>query len=300
MKAVFNIKYFFIFLFAIFVVNSVSAETDIATMNTYWSLTGEITNLYPYSVFITIPEEVEYQTKELKVSKNFIKLKNGEETTEDDEGGETSTDEVTVDISPISELNGKNGFWLSPYTTAKFKMYSNRTDVLTTDESDEDDEEDGIVRTMDIAGPSAYPKTKIIDLTELIPASKKSGIKLDNFKLYVRGSVKKEDTEVMSVVIPAPIVLKDYSSCDKFISKYSVNKWVDSYSDWVSGHNQISNYGSALLDSSLIPELDYGISYYKTFDVPALVYTTSSNQEFDFSYKMYWYDEDQNSDIEWI
>jgi len=299
MKAVLNTKYFFIFLFLIFTLNSVSAETDVATMNTYWTLTGEITNLYPYSVFITIPEEIEYQTKDLKVSKNFIKLKNGEETDDDEE--ETSTDPVTFDISPTSELNGKNGFWLSPYTTAKFKMYSNRTDVLTTDETDEeDDEEDGIVRTMDIAGPSAYPKTKVIDLKELIPASKKQGIKLDNFKLYVRGSVKKEDTEVMSVVIPAPIVLKDYGSCDKFISKYSVNKWVDSYSGWVGGHNEISNYGSALLDNSLIPEFDYGITYYKTFDVPALVYTTSSNKEFDFSYKMYWYDEYQDSKIEWI
>ncbi|ABO35736.1 conserved hypothetical protein [Methanococcus maripaludis C5] len=290
------IKYLTIFLLLILTVPNVHSETTVATMDVYWSLTGEITNMYPYSVFITIPEEIEYIDKDLKTSKNFMTLTNGYE---DDE--EASTDNVTVDITTRSELNGKDGFWLPPYTTAKIKMYSTRYDNLITKEGEEDDEDgDEMVRTMDISGPAAYPKTKLLDLKEIIPASKKQGIKLDNFKLYVHGSIEKEDTEVLSILLPAPIVLKDYSNCDKVISKYSVNTWVDSYSDWVNEHNDLSNYGSNMLDTTLVPVFDMAPGFYNLYDIPALVYTTSSNQKLDFSYKMYWYDKEEDIQSLWM
>ncbi|MBA2862428.1 hypothetical protein [Methanococcus maripaludis] len=288
-----NIKYLTIFLLLISIIPNVHSETNVANMDIYWSLTGEITNMRPYSIFITIPEEIEYIDKDLKTSKNFMTLTNGE----DDE--ESSTDEVTVVITPRSNLNGQEGFWLPPYTTAKIKMYSTSTDILTTTE-DDDEDDDGVVRTMEIVGPAAYPKTKLIDLSEIIPASKQQGIELDNFKLYVRGSVEKKDIGVMSILVPAPIVLKDYSKCDKVISKYSVNTWVDSYSEWVNDHNELSSYGSTLLDSTLVPAFDLSPGFYKTFDVPALVYTTSSDQELSFSYSMYWYAEEEDTQDIWM
>uniref|UniRef100_A9A862 Uncharacterized protein n=1 Tax=Methanococcus maripaludis (strain C6 / ATCC BAA-1332) TaxID=444158 RepID=A9A862_METM6 len=292
-----NIKYLTIFLLLISIIPNAHSEATVANMDIYWSLSGEITNMYPYSVFITIPEEIEYINKDLKTSKNFMTLTNGEDDEDDDE---KLTDDVTVDITPKSELNGQEGFWIPPYTTAKIKMYSTRYDVLTMKEEDEDDDEDYVVRTMEISGPAAYPKTKIIDLSEIIPASKKQGIELDNFKLYVRGSLEKDDTEVLSILMPAPIVLKDYSKFDKVIGKYSVNTWVDSYSEWVNDHNELSSYGSTLLDSSLVPVFDLGLDFYKTFDVPALVYTTSSNQELSFSYSMYWYAEEEKTQDIWM
>ncbi|MBA2840637.1 hypothetical protein HNP87_001169 [Methanococcus maripaludis] len=292
-----NVKYLIIFLFLISIIPNAHSETTVATLDTYWSLTGEITNEYPYSVFITIPEEIEYIEKDLKSSKNFMELTNGES---DDDDDEESTDPVTFDITPKSELNGQEGFWIPPYTTANIKMYSTRVDVLTTKEDDDEEDDDEVVRTMGISGPAAYPKTKLIDLSEIIPASKKDKIGLDNFKLYVKGSIVKNDTDVLSILIPAPIVLKDYSTCDKFISKYSVNTWVDSYSDWVSDHNELSSYGSTMLDNTLVPVFDLGPGFYKTFDVPALVYTTSSNQELSFSYKMYWHDEEENTKDIWM
>jgi hypothetical protein len=268
-------------------VQNITAQTTVASVETYWILDGEITNLYPYSVFISVPEEIEYVTKDLRSSKNFVKLTSGETS--------DVRDKITVDISPMAELNGQKGFWLYPYTKVNFKMYSNRTDTLST----ENEDGDGVTRTMEIVGPSIYPKTQLIDLNELIPASKQTGIKIDNFKLTVTGSIKKRDTEVMSIIVPAPVVLKDYSRFDKFTGRYSLNRWVDSYSDYIFGHKETSNYGLALLDNSLVPILDFGISY-NIFDVPAIVYTTSSGNEFDFFYQMYWYEKNQNYNIQWI
>ncbi|WP_459201783.1 hypothetical protein [Methanococcus sp. CF] len=293
-----KLKYLTIFLFLVAIIPNVHSEDTVATVDTYWSLTGEITNTYPYSIFVTIPEEIEYINKDLKSSKSFTVLTNGEDDDEDDE----PTDAVIVDITPKSELNGQEGFWIPPYTTAKIKMYTTRSDTLTVKEDDEDDEDsDEIVRTMEISGPAVYPKTKVLDLAEIIPASKKQGIKLDNFKLYVRGSVFKNDTDVLSIVLPAPILLKDYSNCDKFISKYSVNTWINSYTDWVVGHNELNSYGSTILDSTLVPVLDLGPGFYKTADIPAMVYTTSSNKEVDFSYSMYWYaDNEENTKDIWM
>ena len=77
----FNIKYLTIFLLlvsvstvnAAVIVNDATLnpdETTIAELYTYWKLTGEITNTYPYSVFISIPEDIEYSLKSLGTPKD--------------------------------------------------------------------------------------------------------------------------------------------------------------------------------------------------------------------------------------
>lgn len=327
-------------------------ENTIAELYTYWKLNGEITNTYPYSVFISIPEDMEYSLKSLGTPKDTTTLvgtaqvpylkyfdsndadliiyKTVFKSYEDSESG-ALMDHVSFEIEPESELNSKRGFWLPPYTTVKIELSASRIDTYAVEESDEDEvsnydiqvlrtgeggyspssdiySDNDIIQTgilgegdtLDMVGPTVYPATKIIDLNELIPASKKQGIKLDNFKLYVRGTISKQNTKVLSIVMPAPIVLKDYSKFDKIISKYSLNSWIDSYTGWVSDHNDLSSYGSQLLDNSLIPDLGYGISLQDRSKIPAIQYTTSSDNDFDFSYRMYWYAEEEDTKDIWM
>ena len=48
------------------------AETAIATMDGYWVLTGEITNANPYTVFVAVPDNIDYTDKTLKSSNDFL------------------------------------------------------------------------------------------------------------------------------------------------------------------------------------------------------------------------------------
>jgi len=259
------------------------SETTIASMDVYWSLTGEITNLYPYSVFVAVPDNITYSEKTLKSSQDFLTVSLIE--------GLSYYDMIIPDKEHITTLNGKEGFWIPPYTTTKIKIYGNGTYSLVAD---------NVQENFDVSGPGVVTTTGIINPSEIFPMAKRNGIKLGDFKLYVRGTIKKENTDVLGIVIPAPMILKDYYRFNKIMGRYDADIWMDSYSKWVEDHTSKrkyydTEYSNWLLDNSLIPTIGYEINTIslKPFDIPAISYTTSSSKDVEFSYKMYWKEEDK-------
>lgn len=254
-----------------------SETTIIGNMDIYWSLTGEITNLYPYSVFVAVPDNITYSEKTLKSSQGFLTVNLIEDS--------SYYDMAQPDKNYITTLNGKKGFWIPPYTTVKIKIYGNMTNSLVVDNTQ---------GNFNVSGPGVVASTKIANLKEIFPVAERDGIKLNNFKLYVRGTIKKENTDVLGVIIPAPIVLKDYYRFNKIMGRYNTDIWIDSYSEWVADHTSkrkyYTEYNSWFLDNSLIPTIGYEINTVslRPFDIPAISYTTSSSKDVEFSYKMYW------------
>ena len=267
-------KYLIFIMLFISIVPMVCAETTIATMDGYWTLTGEITNTNPYTVFIAVPDEINYYNKSLKSSDNFLKVNLTDNN--------VNTTNAVGFYSTV--LNGKKGFWIPPYTTVKIKINGIMDYSLNIDEKQDN---------YDVSGPALVDKTKILDLKQLFPAYKK-GIKLDRFRLYVRGSIKKSDnTDVVSLIVPAPLVLKDYCRFNKILGKYDTDVWVDSYNAYINNHKKLSSKKPNLdvFDDALVPNMedDLGMDVHlKLFDVPAMTFTTSSSKDIDYAYAMYW------------
>ena len=244
-----------------------------------WKLSFEITNTNPYTVFVAIPDTLWYYNKPLKYYEDFQKLY-------------VSGVVAAYGDNDYTILNGKKGIWIPPYTTVKVHRHGifvyNLNIILIPDKHE-------------IVGPALMDTTSVFDEIFLEKSLRKYGVKVDNYKLLVNGKIVKipHNTEVISMVIPAPLVLKDYDSFHKLLGKYDVDIWVDSYRKYVNKHKTISSrryfelYNS--LDDSLIPTMDndltdIGINL-KLFDVPAMVFTTDDGEtkSLEFSYIMYKY-----------
>jgi len=266
-------------LLLLFILPQTYAET-ICKIEGTWKLSFEITNINPYTVFIAIPDNIYFSDRSLKYSENFLKLNvNKKVITNND-----MEDYYTT-------LNGKVGIWIPPYTTVKIYKDGNFSYILSVSKTQNE---------FKIVGPALVDTTKVFDETQ-IKSLRKYGVKVDNYKLLVNGKIVKipHNTEVLSIVIPAPLVLKDYDSFHKLLGKYDVDIWVDSYRKYVNKHKMMSSrryselYNS--LDDSLIPTMDNDLTdmdiNLKLFDVPAMVFTTDDGEtkSLEFSYVMYKY-----------
>ena len=271
-------KHLILIFFAILVLTIPSScmGATIATMEGEWILSGEITNTNPYTIFVIVPEYVTTQIISLKSSDDFLSVGLNE--------ANNSVIYVDFDNTELI-LNGESGFWMPPYTTMKISMDSDYNYILSAG---------GTTTNYEISNPALVSGTKVIDVKTIFPIYKK-GIKLSNFKLHVRGNVcKSEDTDVLSIVIPAPVVLDNYYRFNKILGKYDKDVWVNSYNEYIKKHEKINyNQNSELyeIDDALIPKMDDDLGMdikLKIFDVPAMVFTTSSSEPIDFTYTMYW------------
>jgi len=259
-----------------------------------WKLSFEITNTNPYTVFVAIPEAIECYNKSLKYYKDFKKV---------NVSGVVAT---YVDRDMVV-VNGERGIWVPPYTTVKVYrhgifIYNIGTTVMPN--------------KFKVIGPVLVNTTWVIDDFLLENYIYKYGVKIGNYRLVVHGKiVKKPDTDVLSMVIPAPLVLKNYDRFHKLLGRHDVDIWVNSYNDYIEKHHKLYDErreiavlekGSELhnlmsspfipsVDDALIPErnrdfVDKDLNL-RPFDVPAMVFTTDDGdmKALEFAYVMYKY-----------
>ncbi len=254
----------------------VSGEVvSISTINYNWYLTGELTNVNPYSVFITIPNTGTEEVTQLNSPESFLKVTVG-----------SSNDTIISWHEYETKLNGKEGFWIPPYSTLKIRVFGQPKLLdLTVDNTQPEYE---------LSGPGLVSQYININPYKLFPIYKK-GVLLNNFKLYVYGSIEKtDDTDVLSIVVPAPLILNNYYRFNKIISSNEVDIWDGSYKDYLERQNKLTykmNPELYNIDNSLTPIEDgsLGINYnLKPFDVPIMAFTTSDTKPVNFAYTMYW------------
>ncbi|WP_236953653.1 hypothetical protein [Methanocaldococcus bathoardescens] len=244
-------------------------------MSVTYKLTGEITNTNPYSIFVAVPSDITFEEKTLLKPEDFL--------------------DVTIEKTESSGIvfydtvfNGKEGFWIPPYTTVKIQIYQPLPIIynIKIDESQEN---------YDVIGPVVVNKVNVIDLNKLFPDAKYKGIKIGKFRLYVRGYiVKGNDTESLSIIVPIPWIIDNY---DEFhnLGDDKVNIWISSYNKWYKNQMKRKNI---YIDNNdpLIPKMDDGLLSggdtnfnFRVLDVPAMAFTTSSNQPIKFYYTIYKY-----------
>ena len=260
-----------------------------------WKLSFEITNTNPYTVFVAIPEPVWCYRQCLKYSKDFQKL---------GISGVVATYEYDENYTV---LNGRKGIWIPPYTSVRVQrhgifVYNLNTSIIPD--------------RHEIIGPALMDGTTVFDDVFLERFLNKYNVKVGNYRLLVNGKiVKLNNTEILSIVIPAPLVLDDYYAFHKLLGKYDVDIWVNSYRNYVNKHNKlyINTYERTLLerhsklsnlfnnvlistvDDTLVPDTDNNLKdenfILKPFDVPAMVLTTDDGdrESIEFSYVMYKY-----------
>jgi len=269
-----------------------ATDKTICQISGTWKLSFEITNTNPYTVFVAIPDEIVYYDKSLKYYKDFQKLKvSGVVATYVD-------DNYTV-------LNGEKGIWIPPYTTVKVYKdgifaYSLSTTVNPN--------------RFKVIGPALMDTTSVFDDFQLENTIYKYGVRIGNYKLLVHGKVvKNSNTDELSMIIPAPLVLKNYDTFHKLLGRYDVDVWVDSYTEYIEKHHKMYDdkrkrmvlertselHSSSTspfvphVDDALIPEMDKDFVdkdlNLRPFDVPAIVFTTKDGEfkPLEFSYVMY-------------
>ena len=269
-----------------------ATDKTICQISGTWKLSFEITNTNPYTVFVAIPDEIVYYDKSLKYYKDFQKLNvSGVVTTYVD-------DNYTV-------LNGEKGIWIPPYTTVKVYKdgifaYSLSTTVYPN--------------RFKVIGPALMDTTSVFDDFQLENTIYKYGVRIGNYKLLVHGKVvKNSNTDELSMIIPAPLVLKNYDTFHKLLGRYDVDVWVDSYTEYIEKHHKMYDdkrkrmvlertselHSSSTspfvphVDDALIPEMDKDFVdkdlNLRPFDVPAIVFTTKDGEfkPLEFSYVMY-------------
>ncbi|GBF36168.1 hypothetical protein [Methanofervidicoccus abyssi] len=261
-------------LFLLFILPQTSAEI-ICEIEGTWKLSFDITNTNPYTVFIAVPDEIYFFNKPLGYSGDFLKL---------DIIGTVTTNKNIEDY--YTTLNGETGIWIPPYTTVRIYKDGNFSYNLSTSETQAE---------FKVVPPALMDTTEVFDETQL-KSLYKYGIVVNNYRLYVNGKITKSpDTKTVSIIIPAPLVLKDYSSFYKFIGKYDVDIWTDSYRKYVDKHKTLKKYSklNTFIDYTLVPNMDndpidMDINL-KLFDVPAMVFTTDNGEikPLEFSYVMY-------------
>jgi len=271
-------------LFLLFILPQTSAEI-IGEIEGTWKLSFEITNTNPYTVFVAIPDYINFSDKSLKYSTDFTELNTI---------GIVTTNKDTKDY--YTTLNGEVGVWIPPYTTVK--IYKDGSFLFLLNAPVERDK-------FKVVGPALMNMTCVFNEIQLKPLYR-YGIRVSNYKLYVNGKIiKSYDAESMSIVIPAPLVLKDYDSFHKIIGRYNTDIWIDSYRKYVYEHkkmsskryselqNSINDILVPMTDDILVPVMDDNLrnkdANLKPFDVPAMVFTTDDGEikSLEFSYVMY-------------
>ncbi|AEF96515.1 hypothetical protein [Methanotorris igneus] len=260
----------FLLLILLLTFLNLSFAGQIATMQIDYKLTGEITNLNPYSIFVAIPDDITYTEKTLPTSGDVTKV-----------SVETINESELITFG-TSILNGKIGYWIPPYTTVKITIYGVQPEIYALNV---DDSQKGY----DIVGPAVVNSIKVINLKENFPLSKRKGIKISNFKLYVWGSIiKDDDAGVLSIVLPTPLILDNYNRFYKIVGKNDPDVWISSYNKWFKEHVKKTDDVNLDMDDPLIPRMDYDVGVdIEVLDVPAIAFTTSSTQPIEFSYVMY-------------
>ncbi|HIP90145.1 MAG TPA: hypothetical protein EYH22_01180 [Candidatus Nanopusillus sp.] len=279
-------------LLLLFILPQISAKT-ICNIEGTWELSFEITNTNPYTVFVAIPEEIYFfdRSLDLKYSEDFLKL--------DRDGNVATNDDIE---NYYTTLNGKVGIWIPPYSTVKIDKDGNFSYNLSTSNWN----------GFEVVGPALMDTTKVLSETQMMSLYK-YGIKVSNYKLYVKGKiVKSPNTEVISIVIPAPLVLENYDIFHKIMGKRDADVWINSYKRYVNKHKTMSSKPSNIsIDNTLVPIIDDTIipvvddslipviiksqegknDNSKPFDVPAMVFTTDDGEikPLEFSYVMYKY-----------
>ncbi|MBW9222553.1 hypothetical protein KKP97_05860 [Methanothermococcus sp. SCGC AD-155-C09] len=274
---------YILLFFTVITLPLVSGEYTLNTIDAYWKISYEITNTNPYTVFVVMPYNINFSNVLIKLPKDFTTL---------NVSGFTFTNQDYGEI--YTTLNEELGFWVPPYTTVKIHRDGILSYMLIPNIPDNAQNE------FRVAGPAIMNNITIFDEKERMKLLHKEGVKI-KYKLYVRGKfLKSKNSNVVSMVIPAPLVLKNYHTFNKIVGKGDVDIWVDSYNDYIRKHEKISYkmhpelYDNVFNDDTLIPKMltepDDDSMNIKLFDVPAMVFTTSDDKPIEFSYVMYSYD----------
>ncbi|ENN95783.1 hypothetical protein J422_05973 [Methanocaldococcus villosus KIN24-T80] len=270
-----------VLLFLIFFLPYIYAENVvIGEINLKYTISGEMTNNNPYPIFIALPDEYvvinTYKTLPLPNS-GYCNL----------DIYQNSTNATYYLIKPelkyMTIFNGKKGFWLPPYTTVKLKMIlPNISYALSINIPDE--------HNFRSVGPAICNKYGVIKLDNIYPNAKRDNIILDNFKLTVYGCLKLNDySNAYSLIIPAPITFDEYKDIVIIpINDVDDKIWINYY-DWLNGFMKVKRKKKLLDDYSdnglLIDDLDINLDK----NYPALAFTTTStNQNLEFYYIVYW------------
>lgn len=273
-----------------------------------YTLSGEFTNTNPYSVFIALPDEYIDVSSTGSLPKpndgcEEISLQD-ESSVINNEGNTTTTNTIvynleTPDEKYITYFNGKAGFWMPPYSTVKVKLrVYNHTKSININVPDENN--------FRIIGPAVSSSYDEIDLNNIYPDAKKEGILLSNFRLYVYGKINLDgtNTNAVSLIIPAPIVLKDYSQIHVVKSTDTDKKiWINYY-DWLNNFKNIKNNRNDEILKKLNEEFgdfnpmvsdDLSISLKRKY-FPAVAFTTESvGSSLDFLYVVYGEDKEDKT-----
>ena len=256
-------KKIILFLTILFFLNIVNG-LNVATVNYSFYFVGEIINENPYPVFVAVPNYINFNHKILPVPKSAVS--------------------PTISVSNGTELyvtfyddifNGRKGFWIYPFTSKKIVIYSQPI-VKTVSVPDN-------ITEYKIIGPIVYNSIDVIDLNNIFKYLKYNGIKIGEFKMYVSGTITKGDTDTLSIIFPIPVMFDRYSEFYKLTPDLDI--WID-YNDWY--YSQIKKIEKIKLeDNPLIPNDNLFESSYYIQKIPAIAYTTSSDQPLEFSYVMY-------------
>ncbi|XRP96288.1 hypothetical protein ACO3UB_04910 [Methanocaldococcus sp. 16A] len=197
-------------------------------------------------------------------------------------------------------LNGVKGFWLPPYTTVKVKIVGSLKTYIGNSYDN---------KNFEIYGPAVVNEIRVLDPKKIFSCAIENGININYLKLYVRGKIEKGNTDTISIVIPAPLIIENYNSFSKInYDEYNADIWIDSYEKWVNNLEKLSNSneneyyveaedtsyisGALSSDDPLIPKFGWDVedtkSLFTKFDVPAIEYTTSSDEPIEFAYVIYW------------
>ncbi|ACV24742.1 hypothetical protein [Methanocaldococcus fervens] len=327
-----------------------------------FELTGELTNGYPYSIFVAFPDDelecdayticdnreetidykidyygyenymwirddrlwiinnprtldkisydlpleispyttkIDYKIPSVDITLSSNITGDGEKTTKSYTFS-TGSWRVVYPETEITTLNGVKGFWIPPYATVKIKIEGDFESYIENDKEPE---------SFEVYKPAVLNEIKVIDLKKIFKGAIGEGIEIDNFKLYVTGYVEKKEGGSTTLVIPAPIILENYYGFSKLkYDEYNTDIWVDSYAKWVEKHEKLAesnenmyynemkdtSYTSAELspDDPLMPKLGWDVEdnseLFTKVDVPAMVFTTSSDKPLEFGYVVYW------------
>ncbi|WP_456418604.1 hypothetical protein, partial [Methanocaldococcus infernus] len=228
-----KITLFLLFLLSLGGVNGLV----IAEVNYSFYFTGELVNNNPYPVFIGLPYKIDFEEKSLSVPKsalevNISKINN------------TLLYTCYLHTYHETNFNGIKGIWLYPYSSKKIIIYS---DPIVKQISVSDN-----LTEYSIIGPVVYNKIDVINLHDIFKNLRYRNVEIKNFKMYVSGYIKKENTETLSIIFPIPVMFNRYSQFFKI--KPDLDIWT-TYDKWY--YHQIKNVErleEIKSDDPLIPE----------------------------------------------
>jgi hypothetical protein len=296
-------KFILLFLLSIIAIPLTFAQNETTTptetfgkIHLSYSIIGEITNLNPYSIFIAMPD-------------GYIEIESSETLPIPSDGVIQATIEKPENVTyyilkpeKLTKFNKKFGFWLPPYTTTKIKLRVYDCNMSIDIESPTE-------YKFRVIGPAVSNTYNVINIKDIFPYASKEHIKLGKFKLYVDGYVEiySESTTNLennkpvigsgasSIIIPLPLVLKDYKNINLIKDNKAPDIWVNYY-DWY--HNfmntkdyylmkelekeDVSDFDPTLSDD--FDDIDFEDKYF-----PAMAFTVSDGGgKIEFYYTMEW------------